>query len=285
MSHPVTANSSDGHRPTLIVSCRPLPKHERDVERWLRRLVAAAATVPGYVDSELQPPDSFHPDQWVVLYHFTDPRSVASWLKSPERERLMESGLGHLEGLPHEQVTTLDPDPPPVTAVSSVPVAPDQAHAFKQLHDLSVQRMSSMPGFISAELFEPVPGVQDDTVILMSFDTREHLDGWLHSAERQELVELQAKHLSGPRTLNVVGGFAGWFSSGQGDDVVAWKSAVAVLIAIVPVSQVFLGARLWLFPHLNVVLATVLGNVVSVAALTWVLMPRISSSLKHWLRR
>jgi uncharacterized protein len=285
MTHPATANSRSARRPTLIVSCRALPKHERDVERWLRRLVAAAATVPGYVDSELQPPDPLHPGQWVVLHHFTDPPSLASWLKSPDRERLMESGGEHLESLPHEQVTTLAPDPPPVTAVSSVPVAPDQMHAFKQLHDLSVQRMRAMPGFVSAELFEPVRGIQDDTVILLSFDTREHLDGWLHSAERTELVELQAQHLLGPRTLNVVGGFAGWFSTGQESEVVAWKSAVAVLLAIVPVSQIFLGARLWLFPHLNVVLATVLGNVVSVAALTWVLMPRITRSLKHWLRR
>lgn len=285
MTHSATANSRSAQRPTLIVSCRALPKHERDVERWLRRLLAAAATVPGYVDSELQPPDAFHPDQWVVLYHFADPPSLASWLKSPERERLMESGRQHLDGIPHEQVTTLAPDPPPVTAVSSVPVAPDQVQAFRQLHDLSVQRMRAMPGFVSAELFEPVRGVQDDTVILLSFDTREHLDGWLQSAERTELVELQAKHLLGPRTLNVVGGFAGWFSTGQESEVVAWKSAVAVLIAIVPVSQIFLGARLWLFPHLNVVLATVLGNVVSVAALTWVLMPRITRWLKHWLRQ
>jgi uncharacterized protein len=281
----MTVSSRSGHRPTLIVSCRPRARHERDVERWLRRLVAAAATVPGYVDSELQPPDPLHPGQWVVLYHFTDPPSLASWLKSPDRERLMESGREYIEDPPHEQVTTLAPHPPPVTAVSSVPVAPERMHAFKQLHDLSVQRMGTMPGFIYAELFEPVPGLQDDTVILLSFDTREHLDGWLHSADRKAMVELQAKHLLGPRTLSVVGGFAGWFSSGQGNDVVPWKSAVAVLLAIVPVSQVFLATRLWMFPDLNAVIATFLGNVVSVAVLTWVLMPRISRRLKHWLRR
>jgi uncharacterized protein len=284
MTNQATVNSLSGYRPTLIVTCRPLPKHERAVERWLRRLIVAAASVPGYVDSELQPPDALHPGQWVVIYRFIDPPSLASWLKSPDRERIMANGREHLEELPHEQVTTLTPDPP-VTAVVSLPVVPEHIHAFKELHDISVQRMSAMPGFISAELFEPVPGIQDDTVILLRFDTREHLEGWLQSTDRRELVDLQAKYLVGPRTLSVVGGFAGWFSTGPGTDVVSWKSAVAVLIALVPVSQMFLGVRLWLFPDLNVVVATLLGNVVAVAALTWVLMPPLTRSLKHWLRR
>jgi len=65
-----------------------------------------------------------------------------------------------------------------------------------------------------------MPGVQDDTVILLSFDTRERLDGWLHSADRKELVDLQAEYLLDPRTSNVVGGYGGWFSEGQSNNVV-----------------------------------------------------------------
>jgi len=273
------------HHPTLIVSCRALPTHERDVERWLRRLVAAATTAPGCLNSELQPPDRIHPRNWVVLHHFTDPDALASWLKSADRERLMARGAVHLDGPAHEHVTTLAPGSPPVTAVLSVPVEPEDMGAFKRLHDLGVQHMTAMPGFLDAELLEPVPGVQDDTVILLTFDTREHLDGWLRSDDRKRLVELQAKHLLGPRTLSVVGGFAGWFSLGQGYDVVPWKSAVAVLIGIVPVSQIYLWVRLSLFPDLNVVVATIVGNVFTVATLTWVLMPLITRRLKHWLCR
>jgi hypothetical protein len=184
----------------------------------------------------------------------------------------------------HEQIATHVSDPPPVTAVLSVPVEAEQMVVFKHLHDLSVQRMTAMPGFLHAELLEPVPGVQDDTVILLTFDTRHHLDGWLESGDRKQLVERQSTHLLGPRTLSVVGGFAGWFDSGR-DDVVRWRSAAAVLIAIVPVSQVYLMARMSLFPHLNVVVATIVGNVFTVAALTWVLMPPITRRLKDWLRR
>lgn len=174
---------------------------------------------------------------------------------------------------------------PHVTAVTCVPVAPRRIDAFKRLHEQSVRRMQDMPGFLYAELLEPVPGVQEETVILMRFDSREHLDGWLHSPARKELIALQAEHLVGPRTLQVVGGFAGWFGSEQDARVAPWKSAVAVLLAIVPVSQAFLGVRVWLFPGLHPVLATLLGNVISVVVLTWVLMPLITRSLKRWLRR
>jgi antibiotic biosynthesis monooxygenase (ABM) superfamily enzyme len=184
----------------------------------------------------------------------------------------------------HEQIATHVSDPPPVTAVLSVPVEAEQMVVFKHLHDLSVQRMTAMPGFLHAELLEPVPGVQDDTVILLTFDTRHHLDEWLESDDRKQLVELQSQHLLGPRTLSVVGGFAGWFNSAR-DDVVRWRSAAAVLIAIVPASLIYLMARMSLFPHVNVVVATIVGNIFTVAALTWVLMPPITRRLEHWLRR
>jgi uncharacterized protein len=183
-----------------------------------------------------------------------------------------------------ENIATRVPGPAPVTAVLSVPVEADQLVAFRHLHDLSVQRMAAMPGFLHAELLEPVPGVQDDTVVLLTFDTRHDLDGWLESDDRKHLVELQSEHLLGPRTLSVVGGFAGWFNSGR-NDVVRWKSAVAVLIAIVPVSLIYLWARMSLFPRMNVVVATIVGNIFTVAALTWVLMPPITRRLKHWLRQ
>lgn len=184
----------------------------------------------------------------------------------------------------HEQIATRGPDPPPVTAVLCVPVDAEQMVAFRHLHDLGVQRMTSMPGFLHAELLEPVPGVQDDTVILLTFDTRQHLDGWLESDDRKQLVERQSEHLLGPRALSVVGGFAGWFDSGR-NHVVPWRSAVAVLIAIVPVSLTYLMARMSLFPHLNVVVATLVGNVLTVAALTWAVMPPLTRRLEGWLRR
>jgi antibiotic biosynthesis monooxygenase (ABM) superfamily enzyme len=271
--------------PTVIVSRRARPGRERELERWLRRLVVRAADAPGYVDAELQPPNDLHPDEWVVVYRFADAAALATWLHSPARQALMATGDDLIDGEAREQVVAMTPASPRVTAVSSVWVKPEQMEAFLDLHAEILVELAATPGFLRADVFEPVPGVQDETVVVLAFDTREHLDVWLRSAERQRILAEMDQHTEGARTVNVVGGFAGWFAPGGGGEVRRWKSAAAVLLALVPVSLAVLAVRLWVAPDLNPVLATVIGNVIGIVVLTWVLMPRITRWLDAWLRR
>jgi antibiotic biosynthesis monooxygenase (ABM) superfamily enzyme len=93
------------------------------------------------------------------------------------------------------------------------------------------------------------------------------------------------RHTTGERTVNIVGGFAGWFAGGGGPQVKPWKSAVAVLAALIPVSLLYTAVRLWLFPDLHPAVATVIGHVVGIVVLTWLLMPRVTRVLDTWLRR
>ncbi len=48
------------------------------------------------------------------------------------------------------------------------------------------------------------------------------------------------QHTVGERTVNVVGGFAGWFEAGGPAPVRRWKSAAVVLLGLIPVSLAFL---------------------------------------------
>lgn len=76
------------------------------------------------------------------------------------------------------------------------------------------------------------------------------------------------------RTVNVVGGYAGWF---RGDARVArWKSAVAVVLALVPTSLIYAAARAALFPDIPLVPGIVVGNVFGTVVLPWLLMPAIT---------
>lgn len=270
--------------PTVIVSRRARPGRERELERWLRRLVARAADAPGYVDAELQPPNDLHPAEWVVIYRFADTGSLEAWLRSPARQTLMATGSDLIEGEAREQVVALTPDSARVTAVSSVRVKPDEMQAFLALHGQILVALAATPGFLRADIFEPVAGVQDDTVVVLAFDSREHLDVWLRSDERRRILAEMERHTVGERTVNVVGGFAGWFAPAGGQDVKKWKSAATVLLALIPVALLYTAVRLWLFPDLNPALATVIGNVVGIAVLTWLLMPRLTRWLAAWLR-
>ncbi len=109
---------------------------------------------------------------------------------------------------------------------------------------------------------------------------------WLTSDERRRILGEMERHTEGDRTVNVVGGFAGWFTPVGGPDVKRWKSAVAVLGALVPVSLLFTAIRLALFPdHRTLRIATVLGNIVGILVLTWLVMPTVTRRLDSWLRR
>jgi uncharacterized protein len=51
---------------------------------WQRGITAAAALFPGYQETEIYPP-SAHQEEWVVVIHFDDLKSLQDWLGSSTR--------------------------------------------------------------------------------------------------------------------------------------------------------------------------------------------------------
>ena len=271
--------------PTVVVARRPVPGREAEFEQWLRRLVAAARLAPGHVHSDIQPPTDVHPGEWVILYQFTDAESLQAWLTSTERDQLVAEARDLIADDVREQVVALAGQPEPVTAVASFYLTPGASMSYAHLYDRLVQVLTTYPGFIRSELFPPIPGIQEDTVVLLSFDTREHLDAWLGSDERQRLLDEIDPYIEGGRTLNVVGGFAGWFGRPGMAKVKTWKQATIVLLAIVPISLVVTAVRRWFWADANWMVAVVIGNVVGVALLSWVAMPFLTRVFQRWLQR
>lgn len=270
--------------PTVVVSRRVLPGREAEFERWIRRLSIAATAAPGHVRSDVEPPGSAHPDEWTIVYRFVDVEHLRAWLESPERAALIAEGADLIAEPAREQMLAIPQGG--VTAVSSVRVRPEHHDAYRLLHAEMLERISRFPGFRRSEVFEPVAGVQDDTVALFGFDERSQLDAWLGSDERREIIEQMAPLVMGERTVNVVGGFAGWFGADEvGAEVTRWKQAVTVLLALAPTTVAVNLVRHELFPDLAVVPAVLLGNFVTVPILTWVLMPWLTRRLDPWLRR
>lgn len=269
----------------VVVSRRAAPGHAREFERWLDRLVGAAADAPGHVGSEIRRPTADGPDEWVVVYQFDDAADLEAWMRSPARQRLLEVGRGLMVGDAVEQVLAVHPEADPVTAVSSVRVRDGCGDAYAEAHERLVQRMAGFEGFIRSELFPPVEGVQDDTIVLFTFDDRPHLDRWLASGERAQILDEVAHLTESERAVNVVGGFAGWFAADPGSAPPRWKQAALVLLALFPTSLAIGGLRGWLLPDMHTIAATLLANVVGIIVLTWLLMPRLTAWFAAWLRR
>ncbi|MDY7099980.1 MAG: antibiotic biosynthesis monooxygenase [Actinomycetota bacterium] len=272
--------------PMVVVSRRAVPGHAREFERWLGRLVDAAADAPGHVGSEIRRPGRAAPDDWVVVYQFADTTSLEAWMRSPARAELLASGRGLMVGDATEQVIAVHPtESDPVTAVSSVRVREGASDAYAAAHDRLVERMGAFDGFIRSELLWPVPGVQDDTIVLFTFDDRAHLDAWLASPERAEALDELAPLTESDRAVNVVGGFAGWFPAGATGAPPRWKQATLVLAALFPTSLAIGAVRERVLPDLATVPATLLANVIGIIVLTWLLMPWLTRVFAGWLRR
>jgi hypothetical protein len=71
---------------------------------WQRGITAAVAEFPGYQATEIYPPVG-REEEWVVILHFDDPRTLQNWLDSPTRadwlgKRPYETGDYRLKTLP-----------------------------------------------------------------------------------------------------------------------------------------------------------------------------------------
>ncbi len=276
---------SDPHAPTVIVARRFEPGREREGERWLRRLSDSAAEMPGHVESTLQPPNVQHPDEWVIVYRFSSPEHLDDWLTSTHRLELIEEGEQFLAGEAREQVIALTDTAQTVTAVASFRVNPNAYSEFREWYRRVHDVVDRFDGFIRSELVEPVPGAHDDTAIIFSFTSRETLDRWLDSPERQQILAEIEPVLESERTVNIVGGFAGWFPGSTSAAPKRWKQAALVLLALYPTVMVLGVVRNELYPGLADPLAVLVGNIGGVAILSWLLMPALTRRFDGWLRR
>jgi len=269
--------------PTVIVSRRPEPGREAEFGEWVERIRAAAASFPGHVGSELQPPAEAHPEDWITVYRFDSQAHLEHWLESPERADMMRIGDRLTAGPTREQRVARAAEA--VTAVMSQRILPADLTEFRKAEAHIGAAMARFPGFISLEHSPPVPGVQDDYVVSFTFARRADLDHWLESDSRREVLRLVEPFIAGERTLNVIGGFGGWFVAEKEQAPKQWKQAVAVLIALYPTTLTLSLLQQRFFPDVAWVPALFVSNVLGIAALTWLLMPRLTSLLSNWLER
>jgi hypothetical protein len=271
---------------SVVISRRVRAGAEREYLRWVSRINAAARRAPGFLGTDLQQPDDIHPDEWVTVYRFATVDQLQAWLSSPRRAELL-AGLDELLAGPTRKQVVVEPVQAtrPVTVVMSQHVRHDRTQEFAAAHDRVLARLAQSPGFLRSELFPPVEGITDEHVIVFAFDSRDHLDTWLGSDERREWLSQIQPLITGDRTMNVVGGFAGWFPATDSPHVPKWKQGIAVLLALFPVALALAALRGALLPDLPLVPSVLLSNVLGVAALTWILMPLVTRVLGPWLRR
>lgn len=214
---------------------------------------------------------------------------LGAWLDSDARRSLVEKSTPLLEDRGITNVIegeSTEPSPQDmVTEVITVSVKPGKEEAYRAWVDRIRQMEARFPGYQGLQLQPPIPGLQEDWVSLLRFDTSEHLNAWLQSDARRAALQ-EVEPFIDQREQQVATAFSGWFTFGDvpGRVVPNWKQAMIVLLALFPVVML---ERQYLSPLLQALdpsVATFIGNLLSVAALTWLLVPRANRAFDWWLR-
>lgn len=268
---------------TVVISRRVNANEHRRFQRWLRRLRWAIERSSGYIGMSVQPPDEFHPCEWVVIYQFRSERDLDAWLRSAQRAALIAECDAYLVDRPIEQ-RIVQPRTDAVTLISAVRLRQGTEEAHRRLHENAVAAAGAGGGLVRHQLIPAVAGAQPETVALLTFHSRDDLDRWMRSAKRRDILRAMSALTESERTVNVVGGYAGWFSP-PGAAPKQWKQAIAVVAGLIPVSLLVTAVRQSIAPDIPLWVLVPLNAVANVAILTWLVMPLITRALRRWLTK
>jgi antibiotic biosynthesis monooxygenase (ABM) superfamily enzyme len=278
------ADAEERRSATVVIAQRIKQGREGDVRHWQEDVNRAVAEFAGYLGNDVAP--SADDDEWTVVYRFDSKPHLESWLTSKQRSELIGRGAGLFDGPASQNVLVGEDESDLVTVVVSHPVNPSDEDAFLAWHERVADAERGFAGFRGAELFPPVTGIQEEWTALYRFDSDEHLDAWLESAERQRLLD-EGKRFKNFSLKRISAPFGSWFApasgEGGGEAPAQWKTALSVLVGLYPTVVLLSLAITELWKKAELWESLLIGNILSVALLTWVVMPIVTRALRFWL--
>jgi antibiotic biosynthesis monooxygenase (ABM) superfamily enzyme len=285
----VTVETEAPRVATAVTTVRVRQGEEGAFAGWLTRLNESVAAFPGYFSAVVIPPVPPSQLDWVIVQRFQTLEQLGAWLDSDARRSLVAESASLLvdEGTTNVfegSSTELSPHDM-VTEIITVSVKPGMEEAYHAWVDRIRQIEAKFPGYRGLQLQPPIPGVQDAWVSLLRFDSSEHLNAWLESDARRVALE-EVEPFIERSEQQVATAFSGWFTFGDvpGQAPPNWKQGMVVLLVLFPVVMLELLYLSPLLQSLNLAVDTFIGNLLSVAALTWLLVPWANRAFDWWLR-
>ena len=284
----MTVETDASNVATAVTAVQVRQGQEGAFASWLAQLNETVATFPGYISAVVIPPVPPLQSDWVLVQRFQTLEQLGAWLDSDERRSLLDKSASLLVGEGTTNViegTSTERSPQDmVTEIITVSVKPGMEDAYRDWVDRIRQVEARFPGYQGLELQPPIPGVQDDWVSLLRFDTAEHLNAWLESDARRTALQ-EVEPFIDRRERQVATAFSGWFTFGDTPGQVPpnWKQGMIVLLVLFPVVMLEILFLNPLLSSLNPAVANFIGLIISVVALTWALVPLANRAFKWWL--
>ena len=260
--------------------------------RWQGETSSTVAGFPGFIEQRLLPPNPPLQVDWVILQTFATLDDAKRWLASPERQKRIEGAAPMLVGRDDVHIMRHGDEgrqAGAVSAVISTRLKPGREADYRAWERKIATAQSKAAGLQGYRFEPPVPGVQEDYVAYLRFDSEAHLNAWMESPERKALLAESDAFTEEFHTRIARTGFDHWFGSAgataQGGPA-PWKMNMIVLLLLYPI--VFLFSFFvqgpYLMKALGLPFATALfcANVASTILLAF-LVPWVANRMAWWL--
>ena len=280
-------NQGDGSSTVMLFHDRVDDDDDVKYRQWHQRVIEIAKQHDGLVDVDQHEPIPDVQDQWIQVITYDSIEHLKSLLDDPEFKSVLEKSKEAI-GVPVYQqvVASAKKTAAPVTVVISQNLKPGFEEAYQKWQLEMDAAARKFPGFKGTELIKPVAGVQNEWVVVFRFDSAANLNAWFDSDVHDKLMQKAEPYFAKVKVRRVGRGFEDWFTSASGETTsigAQIKMAMVVLLALYPLVMIL---TLFLVPQLSFLgfaPSIFISNVLSVALLTWPIMPWLSGTLKAWL--
>ncbi len=177
---------------TIVIQTRAEPSQAEAFAKWQHKIGQVVATQPGFITQSVMPPCPPAQVDWVILQRFASSDEAVAWLRSGERQLLLAEAQPLIASQDDVHLVADGESgvlPAPVSAVISTRIKPGEEEAYRQWSRKIAAAQARSPGFQGYRFEPPVPGVQDDWLTILRFDSEANLQTWLDSPERKSLLE------------------------------------------------------------------------------------------------
>lgn len=279
-------DSFDSAGITGIVWRQVDPGREAEAETLMRELLALSRKTPGYLGSEIFPPVAGVQDAYVVLYRYSSSEHIRNWLNSPARAEALKQMQPLLTSPPFEFfLAHRRQTPGTASSVFSYRIRKDCLDEFHAWRIRIMEAIRTWDGFLGSESFDTLDTDHPEFVVVLRFDTRAHLDRWLHSPERAKLIGEVRPYIDSLELRRIGTGFEGWFDySADRTPPASWRQGLVILSALYPVIMTLRHLAAPAFRVLPFPVAFLLLLMVDLSLLTFLIMPHYSRFMNFWLR-
>lgn len=279
----------EGAKNIQLTFLRIQPEKLHAFAAWQAKLNKAISAFEGFVSLEIAFTEKVLGGEWIIIQRFASCEALERWRRSQERQELFDElnpWLVQGENAFREEGQSSENIFNEATQVFVTHVDPDRVSAYREWIGKMHEAESKFAGFRRTFVQPPQDLKRGSWITFLQFDTTEHLQQWLDSPIRHELLKEAKSFIRSLESHHVVSGFSGWFANRSNLEAppAAWKQTMLVLLVLFPL--VMLEIR-YLSPwtkSLPIAIATFIGNAISVSLVSWPTIPIAIAFLGWWLR-